>query len=53
MLEQVLQSAQIIPSQSVLDKLGPLVRDAVVSVLKDQVTPEEAILTITGGDEAQ
>ncbi|RLD05632.1 MAG: hypothetical protein DRI56_09200 [Chloroflexota bacterium] len=52
-LEQVLQSAQIIPSQSVLDKLGPLVRDAVVSVLKDQVTPEEAILTITGGDEAQ
>lgn len=52
-LEQILQSAQILPSQSILSTLGPLVRDAVVSVLKDQVTPEEAFLTLNGEDGAQ
>ena len=52
-LEQVLQSAQILPSQKVLDELGPLVRDAVVSVLKDHVTPEEAFSTLNGESGAQ
>ncbi|MBS1248778.1 MAG: hypothetical protein MAG431_00340 [Chloroflexi bacterium] len=52
-LEQVLPSSQILPSQLVLDKLGPRVRDAVVSVLKDQITPEEALLIINGEGEAQ
>ena len=52
-LEQVLPSAQILPSQNVLDTLGPLVRDAVVSILKDQVTPEEALLIFNEENEAQ
>ena len=52
-LGQILQSAQILPSQKVLDTLGPLVRDAVVSVLKDQVTPEEAFLTLSREDGTQ
>lgn len=52
-LEQVLPNAQILPSQNVLGTLGPLVRDAVVSVLKDQVTPEEALLTLSGDDGVQ
>ena len=53
MLEQVLPSAQILPSQNVLDTLGSLVRDAVVSILKDQVTPEEALLIFNEENEAQ
>ena len=52
-LERILPSAQILPSQDTLNALGVLVRDAVVSVLKDQVTPEEAIVTFKGEDEAQ
>lgn len=52
-LDQTLQNAQVIPSQYVLNALGPSVRDAVISVLKDQVSPEEAILMLSGDEGAK
>jgi ABC-type glycerol-3-phosphate transport system substrate-binding protein len=39
-LETVLPSARLIPSRQVLNTLGPSIREAVLSVIKDQMSPE-------------
>ena len=49
-LAQILPGATIRPPQKVLDTLGPSVRDAVVSILKDQITPEEALIILDEGN---
>ena len=42
-LKTVLPSAHLIPSRQVLNDLGPFVREAVLSVIKDQMTPDTVI----------
>ncbi len=47
-LAQLLPFAQLIPDLEIQDGLGPEIRDAVVSVLKDQVEPADALNTLLG-----
>jgi ABC-type molybdate transport system substrate-binding protein len=42
-LEKLLPAAELVPDENLVDVLGPVVRDAVVEVLKDQVEPEIAL----------
>jgi len=42
-LQQLLPSAVLIPNISLVDELGPEIRDAVVAVLKDQTEPAIAL----------
>ncbi len=42
-LQQLLPAAVLLPGNDLLDDLGPEIRDAVVSVLKDQVEPADAL----------
>jgi len=42
-LQQLLPAAALLPGNDLLDDLGPEIRDAVVSVLKDQVEPADAL----------
>lgn len=42
-LGKILPSARLVPSRRTLDDLGPPVREAVLSVIKDQMTPETVI----------
>jgi len=42
-LQQLLPAAVLLPGNDLLDDLGPEIRDAVISVLKDQVEPEDAL----------
>lgn len=44
--EQVLPATRAVPSQQVLDQLGPILQDAVLAVLKDQVDPDQALSDI-------
>lgn len=47
-LNQLLPSAILIPDSELQSELGPRVRDAVVSVLKDQVEPAAALEALLG-----
>lgn len=42
-LQQLLPAAVLLPGNDLLDDLGPEIRDAVISVLKDQVEPADAL----------
>ncbi|MCD6424516.1 MAG: extracellular solute-binding protein, partial [Anaerolineales bacterium] len=42
-LQQLLPAAVLMPGNDLLDDLGPVIRDAVTSVLKDQVEPTIAL----------
>ncbi|RLD04932.1 MAG: hypothetical protein DRI65_09835 [Chloroflexota bacterium] len=42
-LQQLLPAAVLMPGNDLLDDLGPVIRDAVTSVLKDQVEPTVAL----------
>ncbi|MCJ7733063.1 MAG: extracellular solute-binding protein, partial [Anaerolineales bacterium] len=42
-LQQLLPSAVLLPGEELLIKLGPVIRDAVVGVLKDQIEPQTAL----------
>lgn len=42
-LEKVLPGAEILPPREILQTIGPLTRDAVVSILKDQRDPQDAL----------
>ena len=42
-LQQLLPAAVLLPGNDLLDDLGPEIRDAVISVLKDQVEPAVAL----------
>jgi len=42
-LQQLLPAAVLLPGNDLLDDLGPEIRDAVISVLKDQVEPVDAL----------
>ena len=42
-LQQLLPAAVLLPGNDLLDDLGPEIRDAVVSVLKDQIEPADAL----------
>jgi ABC-type glycerol-3-phosphate transport system substrate-binding protein len=42
-LQQLLPAAVLVPENSMLAELGPQIRSAVVSVLKDQVEPQAAL----------
>ncbi len=44
-LQQLLPAAVLLPGNDILDDLGPEIRDAVISVLKDQVEPVDALAT--------
>lgn len=41
--EQLLLAAKVVPSQSVLEEVGPILKDAVLGVLKDQMDPDQAV----------
>ena len=45
-LQQLLPAAVLLPENELLDDIGPAIRDGVISVLKDQVDPEEALSAI-------
>jgi len=45
-LQQLLPSAVLIPGNDLIAEFGPEMRDAVVSVLKDQVEPEAALAAL-------
>jgi len=45
-LQQLLPAAVLLPGNDLLDDLGPEIRDAVISVLKDQVEPAVALSAI-------
>lgn len=47
-LEKLLPAAVLVPEADLESNLGPAIRDAVVSVLKDQVEPEAALETLLG-----
>ena len=44
-LQKLLPAAVLVPGNDLLDDLGPEIRDAVISVLKDQVAPAVALST--------
>lgn len=44
-LQKLLPAAVLLPETDLLDDLGPDIRDAVISVLKDQVEPVDALAT--------
>jgi multiple sugar transport system substrate-binding protein len=48
-LSQLLPFSKLIPDLEVQDALGPEIRDAVVSVLKDQVEPADALDVLMAG----
>jgi len=45
-LQQLLPSAVLVPGNEVVDDLGPGLRDAVISVLKDQIEPIDALSAV-------
>ncbi|MDZ7844921.1 MAG: extracellular solute-binding protein [Anaerolineales bacterium] len=47
-LDKMLLSARMVPEQRILTSVGPLLRDAVLAVLKDQVEPEAAVEEFLG-----
>ncbi len=47
-LQKLLPSAVLLPGNDLLDDLGPVIRDAVISVLKDQVEPADALSVLLG-----
>lgn len=47
-LQKLLPAAVLIPDNDLITKLGPQIRTAVVSVLKDQVDPSEALNALLG-----
>jgi ABC-type glycerol-3-phosphate transport system substrate-binding protein len=42
-LQQLLPSAALVPGNDTLDEIGPVLRDAVIGVLKDQELPEVVV----------
>lgn len=51
-LLKVLPGAQLLPPRETLQAMGPLMRDAVVSILKDQVDAQTALQELTAQQEA-
>jgi ABC-type glycerol-3-phosphate transport system substrate-binding protein len=45
-LQQLLPSAVLLPGSDLLNDLGPEIRDAVISVLKDQIEPTAALAAL-------
>ncbi len=45
-LQKLLPSAVLLPENDLQDNFGPVIRDAVVSVLKDQIEPETALAAL-------
>jgi len=48
-LQQLLPAAVLLPGNGLLNDLGPEIRDAVISVLKDQIEPAQAMSTFMEG----
>lgn len=45
-LQQLLPAAVLLPENDLLEEIGPDIRDGVISVLKDQIDPEDALSAV-------
>ena len=45
LISEILPSAKLIPPQDILNTVGPVIRDATISILKDKIDPEIAAQT--------